>query len=174
MPVPPLRLGPVVRGREKRETRDWESSYFSKKGPRSGFLPRLALSFSLQLCRSGPLAGKLHFWGSRLPSYLREPWFTFLYLISAQGIGDGFHLRHLKRLLRANSTPPKTDWGDSSGLPILGSTLHFLPPPAQVERGGCCTVWEQRVRWPLQLSQDKTAFPQIWPKPILTWDVLEE
>lgn len=68
MPVSPLWLG-----LGKREREGWGSSFFSKKGPGSGFLPRLAQPSALQLRGSGQLAGELHFLGPRLPSYLREP-----------------------------------------------------------------------------------------------------
>ena len=68
MPLPPLWLG-----LGKREREGWDSSFFSKRGPGSGFLPRLAQPSALQLRRSGQLAGELHFLGPRLPSYLREP-----------------------------------------------------------------------------------------------------
>lgn len=68
----------------------------------------------------------------------------FLYLISAPGLGDGFHLQHLERIWSGCSVP-RVLLQDrlrrrQLGLPALGPALHLLSPPAQVERRALCSL----------------------------------
>lgn len=63
-----FRLGLAPRERQKLEVPP-----FLGRGLGCGLLPHQAQPLAVQLCRSGQLAGALHFLGPRLPPYLREP-----------------------------------------------------------------------------------------------------
>lgn len=72
-PALPLTLSAVRLAISGREARMSGLRLLFKEGAGVLFLPHPAQPSARQLCKSGQLAGEVHFLGPRLPSYLWEP-----------------------------------------------------------------------------------------------------
>lgn len=134
--APPLGLGHVLRGREERSSSRRCLPLFQERA--AGRLPS---QHSPLLCDFAEVGSWQKGCISEAPGCLfisGSHDLLLLYLISAPGLGDRFHLQHLERIWSGGSVPRALPQDRlrrrQLGLPAPGSTLRLLPPPAQVER----------------------------------------